>query len=108
MRKTNILWFLVGFIVLVIGYNLVFNKNRKEGYHGGGEHHGGGGNHVYHSYSGHGGYYGDGYGYGRDYGRDYGYYAVANEMRNRDLMTFYLLYPFLIFGVLALFLSNRE
>ena len=117
MRKTNILWFLVAFIALVVGYNLVL-KTRKEGYRGGGEHHGGGehqgggehhgggGNHVYHSYGGHGGYYGgygDGYGNGY-YGRDYGY-----DGRTRgDLITFYVLYPFLIFGAVAIFLSYRK
>ena len=120
MRKTNILWFLVAFIVLVIGYHMVFNRP-KEGYrghgghggHGGhhGGHHGGGGggNHVYHSYGGHGGYYGHGgYGYGRDYGRDYGYYPVYDGRTRGDLMTFYLLYPFLILGAVAVFLSYRQ
>ena len=113
MRKTNILWFLVAFIVLVIGYNMVFN-DPKEGYHGHGGHHGGGGhgghhggghgggNHVYHSYGGHGGYYGNGY--RRDYGRDYGY----DRRGSGGLMTFYLLYPFLIIGAVALFLRNRQ
>ena len=125
MRKTNILWFLVAFIVLVIGYNMIFNDS-KEGYRGGDGHggnhggnhgghgghggHHGGGNHVYHSYGGHGGYYGGGggYRYDRDYGRDYGYYPVYDRRGSGDLMTFYLLYPFLIFGVLAIFLSNRQ
>ena len=123
MRKTNILWFLVAFIVLVVGYHLVFNSP-KEGYRGEGGHHGGGGhgghhggghhggggggNHVYHSYSGHGGYYGHGgYGngyYGRDYGRDYGYDGRTRS----DLITFYLLYPFLILGAVALYLRYQK
>jgi hypothetical protein len=116
MRKTNILWFLVAFIVLVIGYHLVFNPPKEgyrgghgggghgghhDGHHGGGEHHGGG-NHVYHSYGGHGGYYGNGY--RRDYGRDYGY----NGRTGGDLITFYLLYPFLILGVVALYLRYQK
>jgi len=119
MKNTNILWFLFAFIILVTIYNLVFPKKTSEGYggrgggHGGGGHSGGG----HHSYGGHGGYYGGGGGYGYYgngyygngyYGRDYGYYPVYDRRGSGDLMTFYLVYPFLILGVVAVFVSYRQ
>ena len=115
MKNTNILWFLFAFIILVTIYNLVFPKKTSEGYGGRGGRGGhrgghGGGHRGHHSYGGHGGYYGGGGGYYGNgyYGRDYGYYPVYDGRGSGDLLTFYLLYPFLILGVVAVFVSYRR